>query len=203
MGARSFGFSACGYSAREVFSQKVDEDAYEYGHNYYNGHGYSARLNRCLKKFDKYTTTAQKAADKIIEKYWDDDEGRKNEIDYIDLGVVEYHVIKRKAKTTPTKNAPKFELKYCLYSNKEIGAKDDRFILSDKDKNVVIKKMFELADKYPNAYIEKEYVCVSGKTRVAEIETDISVKRSKPKTIPAGAVLKEVHKYVFFGWVAE
>lgn len=203
MGARNYSFSGTGYGAQEIFDGQMSDNAYEHGHNSYNGYGYGAYLCGCKKKFDKYVQTNDKKAREIIQDFYENDNGGKNEIYYIDLGVVEYHIIKRKIKNESPKKAPKFELRYCLNSGEYCGREDNKILESHKDKKVIAEKLLKAVDKYPNAYMSKEYVCVSGITRVSTVETEVSARKARPKTIPAGTILKEVHKYIFFGWVAE
>ena len=112
----------------------------------------------------------------------------------IDLGVVSYDVIS--VKLDKKSNKPKFELKYIIKDN-------DNVLYSNTNKQMAEINLCKLAIEHPNAILIKEYELVSGSSIIAIPQINIKSTKSKPKQVPNGKVLKEKHKYIFFGYAPE
>ena len=60
--------------------------------------------------------------------------------------------------------------------------------------------------KNPNIgyYVSKRMINISnGEDKVTEFKVEVSERKSKPKNVPKGCALREIHKYVFYGWASK
>lgn len=71
-------------------------------------------------------------------------------------------------------------------------------LATETDKTNMIERLEKLIDKNPNACLVKEYRLKSGNPIIAKMQQQIRVCKTKPKKIPAGVVLKELHPPVFW-----
>lgn len=199
MGATSFYQQAYGYNAYETFEQMKEKEAYEHGHDYYNGYGYSASLEIVESKgFKTYADKNIKSVKKFIEQKMEC--GCKNVISCIDLGVIQYEIREYKKKSLIVKGLePKYALEYSVHSG---NCERDLIIYSNANKKIAEDWMLANADKYPTSYTTKEYVLKKGSNNVSEVVITKKVVKKKPETLKPNQKLKELHKYVYFGMVS-
>ena len=201
MGSRFISRSAIGYNMSDGFGAISREDEERYGNDYYSGHFGSAYLGRTRSiNSGLISEKAEKEVRSILAAAQDDDNGYGNSITGLDVGIVEYEIITVKKKTIKkTENTkPKWEMYYRVYD-----IYTDKVLYESKDKKLATDKMLELAITHRGVELFKEPILVKGSS--AECGVTVSVKKSKkkPARIPQNAVLKEAHRYVFYGWVKE
>lgn len=186
-----------GYDA--LTSDAIDQ----YGRDHYNGtistcYGYSCSHIG----FDKYSKANEKKAEKYINKHMHD--MGKWDCEYIDLGVVRYDVVKA-TKKKANKEKPTFKKMFVVYwetfsaSGRRNKKSFDRLVDAE---NFAFDKKLELGDN-SDVFIKNEYVLVDGNNVVETIETTVTQKKSRPKSVGKNTVVKEIHKYLFYGWAAE
>lgn len=192
MGAQSFLESIKSHSAKEGFDILVEKAIQCNGSDSYNGTISTCDIGLCKKRFDKYSEKNIKEAYKYIE---DINYGNKWQADYIDLGVVEYKVIKAVKKTY--ENSPKYKLKYIVES--QMGFKVDSFT----NKTDAVNKALELAAKNIQNYrVVKDYDLIEGNNLLVRCSPEEKSYKTKPKKMPNGSRLVEIHEYLFFGWAS-
>lgn len=192
MGAQAFSESIKSHSAKEGFNILAERAIECHGSDSYNGTISTCEFGSCKKRFDKYSEKNIKEAYKYIE---DINYGEKWQADYIDLGVVEYKVIK--AVKESYENSPKYKLKYIVEDFR--GAKIDSFMT----KTEAINKASELVTKNMKSYrITKDYDLVEGNNLLVRCLPEEKSYKTKPKKIPKGSRLVEIHEYLFFGWAS-
>ena len=210
MGATNFATAIDAYDANEAFRTLVGDAESEHGWDPYNGTisttSFNGRANRVA---DLYQTADQrdkanaKARD-IIEK---DDWGKKWESRCLDLGVVEWHVIswKKMPRKQGTK-APKYVTKYSIKCD---GRPIERNVMYDtladaKKALNMLMRAGELPDQGFYLTIDKVSVLDrnGGLPQMTAYERVTKTYKSKPKSLPKGAVAKAVHHYVFYGWAS-
>ena len=198
MGATNFVEEAMGFSAEECFGMLCGEAIYENGNDSYNGTISTCSLGSKRLSFSKYSKANEKKAYDYINK---EENGQKWSADYIDLGVVEYEVITYKKKHTG--NTPEYKMKYTV----KIGYFDDITSVRSFDTK---KEADDYAIMYAvkngiNTRIRtvKEYVLINGEDTTTMIEVESKTYKSKPKLKPMpNRTIREVHKYLFYGWAA-
>lgn len=196
MGATFVQYVTEGYDINLSFEELKRKYVQEYGNNGYTGTIASCYLGYLFKKFDgKYVKKNSTEANKIVDKARNDELTLdKGSLVCIDLGVVSYDIIS--VKLDKKSNKPKFELKYII--------KDDNKVLySNTNKQMAEINLCKLAIEHPNAILIKEYELVSGSSIIAIPQINIKSTKSKPKQVPNGKILKEKHKYIFFGYAPE
>ena len=196
MGATFVCYTVEGYDIQTTFNELKEKYIREFGNNGYTGTIASCHLGYSAKKFiGKYNKKNSTEANKLIDKARDDEYPMdKGCLASIDLGVVSYDIIS--VKLEKTKNKPKYELKYLIKDN-------SKTLYSDKNKQKVEEVLTQLAIEHPNAILSQEYELISGSNVLATPNITIKSMKSKPKETPKNKVLKEKHKYVFFGYAPE
>lgn len=193
MGANAFIETIKAYDARSGFNNLVEHAINTHGADSYNGTISTCEFGSCKKKFANYSEKNRKEAYEYIESV---DNGSKWDADYIDLGVVEYTLVKPVKKSY--ENSPKYKLKYVVEDFR--GTKIDSFIT----KTEAIDKASELATKNMCDYrVTKDYDLVEGNNLLVRCSYETKSYKTKPKNIPKNSMLKEVHEYIFFGWASE
>lgn len=203
MGAQAFEETILAPTAKEGFDILYNEAIYQFGREAYNGTISTCSMaRRPFYTFkDSYKESNYKKAMKMIE---DDDYGEKWIAKYIDLGVVEYRLMKPK-KINTEKEKPKYKLSYVVKENDYMSSKNTTIHnkLSFDTKSEAVSKAMQLASNNNKTYcINREYVIEKGNPEVARIEIEEKSYKSKPKNIPKGCAIKEIHKYIFFGWAS-
>lgn len=200
MGAQNFSIVGYGTSAREVFEGLVQDAEYEYGHDSYNGTISTCSLGRMKKVADKYTKSVDGKAHKIIE---DEDYGVKWEARVLDLGVVRYELYSAKKVAHKAKKVAEYRQRFVILNLDSCGR--EKMVSHFATKKEADDEALRLIAQYPkNDYVvAKRSINVNrGDDVVTEFKTETKVRASKPKTIPKGSILREVHKYIFYGWAA-
>ena len=202
MGAIFFKDAIFAENPQKAYDILTEDAIDQYGRDSYNGTistciGYScSQLN-----FDKYSKSNENKAEKYINKRMDD--MGKRDCEYIDLGVVRYDVIKTTKKKNNNNKKPIFKKRFVVYG--------ESFMSNNKRKKSFDKlsdaEQFAFAQKMKNpdwdVVIKNEYVLIDGNNVVETIETTITQKKSRPKSVGKNTVVKEIHKYLFYGWGAE
>lgn len=205
MGAINFFKTAEGESAGEAFDSLVEYFTREAGEDEYNGTISTTQLCGSPHKIaEKYTKTALKKAVEYAKK---DSYGQKWESRSLDLGIVKYVVVSasRKKKAHPQK---KFRMGYIL-----ITMDGDGRWIPIRAKVYDSKSKADEAAIYMALHSDEYHIRVgrimypegnpSGVNVVTDVEKTTKVYKSRPKHIPKGAVLKEIHMWGFYGWAAE
>ena len=189
-----------GYNVKDVFNELVEEKRREYGEDYYNGKISNSCLGSKKMSFDKYNKTTEKKAYTFVEK--DIDNGEKNCAKYIDLGVVEYHLLTVKKKNIASEK-PVYKMKFVVdveeiyyLRNMATNVKNKPFDnKSDADKYAMEQTMKTLL---PHK-VTKEYVLEKGQSDLTETYIERKVYKSKPKLKDmSNKKLLELHKYLFY-----
>jgi hypothetical protein len=201
MGASAFIHTRVDYSAGEAFNKLVAEAEYEDGHDSYNGTISTCGMGRVTKFSDVCTPAVEKKAYKYIK---DHDNGSKWVASVLDLGVVGYEQILVK-KVSPThKNPAKYQQRFVVYRmedeyNREKYVKD--FGTKSEADTFAMKKTMENPD---TEYVvrKKPIIVNSGSDTVTLFKIEKKTLKTRPKSVKTGAILKEKHKYVFYGWAS-
>lgn len=203
MGACSFTESYCCDDAVKAFNILVEANREEYGSDSYNGTISTCGLiNRYPRlKFDKYNKTNEKKAHAFINKEFDEDKIGKRECTYVDLGVIHYEVITVKKKPVKSSSKPVFKKMFVVYYDYQ-GEKTKSFATkTEAEKFAMKQKMKEIGC---DVYIKNEYVLIKGNNTVEEFEYTKTIKKTKPSLKPMpNRIVKEIHKYIFYGFATE
>lgn len=226
MGATNFEHECDAYEAKEAFRALVVSARREYGEDCYNGTISTCNFGRVTAstygKNGKVTKTSLKKAYDLVERNnW----GHKWDCDAIDCGVKEWHVITLK-KVPHTKATVQFRTVFTItvdgipYGISSAGVLDIAQYAS-----IVATQPSELGDFQTQAEANKELkrliaygrlndaheveivkraIPTSGKASNVAIKytRDVRVLKSKPKSVPEGAIVKELHTYVLYGWAS-
>lgn len=203
MGATNFYHIIDAYSPREGFNALVDQAIYEHGADGYNGTISTCSLGCSVKKMTsssgKYTKSVLKKAMKYME---DEDYGRKWEATCLDLGIVAYDVITAKKTNAKPKEKAEYRQKYVvLHSDFEFGEVSVGYRDTKKEADDLA---MELAVKNnADYYVAKRPVKINrGDDIVTKIEFVGTRKKTVPKSVSSNAVVKPLHRYLFYGWAA-
>lgn len=192
MGAQSFAEIIKSCSAKEGFDMLVEKSIQSHGSDSYNGTISTCDFGLCKKRFNEYSDKNIKEAYKYIESIG---YGEKWQADYIDLGVVEYRVIKAIKKVY--ENSPKYKLKYIVEN--QMGIKAGSFIT----KTEAVNKALELTAKNMQSHrVIKDYDLIEGNNLLVRCSLEEKVYKTKPKKISQESKLVQVHEYLFFGWAS-
>lgn len=203
MGATNFLMFANAKNAKSGFRQLSEDAIYEYGNDAYNGTISTTSFVGVTKTVaDKYTKTAEKTAVKYIENH---DFGRKWECRAVDCGVVEYRIITVKKDTSfKSKGAPKYETRFVVVTDWNGRQALDQTFANQTEAvkawGEAVRRGKVPADAYVT--IVKKPVLVSGQAEVARVVPVVKTYKSRPKNIPAGAVVEEIHRYAYYGWAS-
>ena len=201
MGAREYYKSVKGYdNPTEAFNALVEEEVRRNGDDIYSGSlNHGCHLSRMVKKYErtpKQTEIKKRNAEisKLVNNYMEDSD--KGCIGCIDLGVEQYQVVS--VKKVKVKGAtPKFEKVYSVYSD------EGKRLAKGKNLSEMTAKLLTFASDNPGCELRTEYVCTSGNNTLYSTKRTTKAYKTKPKNVPKSAVLKEIHTYIFFGWVRE
>ena len=181
-----------GESARKVFNIICDEDEREYGCDSYNGSFSTCSLTRVHNLFDKYKKGNERKAFEFLEKRDID----KRDVEAVDLGVKGYLV--RKCKFVKSKNDLK--LRYFVKDTEGVERFGKSFSTMDKAKEYALEKALRTGNMYE---VSKRYIDDrSGSQDLGNAVIEEKEYRSRPKRIPKGATVTEIHMYAFYGWAA-
>ena len=200
MGANAFVKTVEDYSAQAAYEKLVAQAEYDDGHDSYNGTISTCSLGRVTKYSDVCTPAVEKKAYKYIQGL---DYGSKWVASVLDLGVVGYDLLAVKKESPKNGSPARYQQKYVVY--KRSGFDDEKYAEAfDKKPDAdtyATKKTLENPDvRY---CVKKQPVIVNkGTDLVSDFRLEKKRLKSRPKSVKKGAVLKEVHKYVFYGWAA-
>lgn len=193
MGAQSFSLRIRDDNINQAYNYLVDKAIENNGRDPYNGTISTCELGSCKKRFDNYSEKNIKEACRYIESI---DYGQKGVANYIDLGAVEYKIIKPVKRTYD--NTPKYKLMYIVENS--MGNKVESFLT----KTQAVNKALELATKNMESYrVTKDYDLIEGNNLLVRCSLEEKTYKTKPKSIPKNCVLKELHEYILFGWAVE
>ena len=150
-------------------------------------------IGRVVKVADKYG----KAAEAAFAKRYDDDPISKFSSWVYDLGVTGYEVWTAKPEKV-NKSAPKYKTAFNIYG--EMG----QYLGDAPTLPEAKKKAAELTLKTGNSYIsiKKEKKITSGTETVSAFKLVKKEYKSKPKSVKAGSVLREIHYYRVVGFAS-
>lgn len=197
MGACPFLVEWTGSDYRDGFRELVREAEYEYGTDPYNGSISTCSLHRGAptRISDRYNKTAEKKALKYLEEK---DDGVKWYAKVLDLGVVDYQIVSYKKR--PGKKAEaRWETFYVVYEDVKRLKSFKTLAEANRYLKTVVAKADGSADEYR---IEKQSLNIGGNTTAAAYEWSCRTTKTKPKRIPQGAVLRERHKFFYYGWAS-
>jgi len=226
MGATNFEHECDAYDAKEAFRTISDSARREYGEDCYNGTISTCSFGRVTAKTygktGKVTPTSMKKAHDFIERH---DWGHKWYCDAVDCGVKEWHVITLK-KVPHTKATVQFRTVFTImvdgipYGLSPAGVVDYAYYASltatqasergdfktQAEANKELKRLIahgKLNDAH-EVEIVKRAIPTSGKASNVAIRyvRDTRVLKNKPKSVPDGAIVKELHTYVLYGWAS-
>ena len=186
----------------KAYDALVEDAIRKYGNDSYNGTistwcGYA----KSSLSFNKYSKTNELKARRYIDKTQDNI--CKRDCLYIDLGVVRYETVKA-IKKKVVKEKPVYKKMFVVYWEKisdAYGNNKRAFDkLADAEKFAFKKKLESSA---LNIYIKYEYFLVKGKNMVETFDVKITPRKTRPQKVGQNTVVKEIHKYIFYGWAAE
>lgn len=226
MGATNFEHECDAYDAKAAFRILSVSARREYGEDCYNGTistcSFGHVTAKTYGKTGKVTKTSLKKAYDLVER---DDWGRKWYCDAIDCGVKEWHVITLK-KVPHTKATVQFRTVFTIMVDGiPYGISSAGVIDIANYSSIVATQPSELGDFKTQAEANKELkrliaygklndareveivkraIPTSGKASNVAIKytRDVRVLKSKPKSVPDGAIVKELHTYVLYGWAS-
>jgi len=192
MGATEVWYLDEGYSIGEVYRGLVEEAEYVSGVGSYNGTISTCSLGGCTLRFDKFTKTNLKKAEKFVEERG---LGQKGRVNFVDFGIVGWDIIEVKKEVK--KATPKYESKYIVRNSN--GENEASFNKKTDADRYAVQRALEGIGRY---YVEKGYVLVDGDSVVTE--TVRTVKRHKSITKPKlvekeNRLVKPVYKYLIYG----
>jgi hypothetical protein len=198
MGACGFCEHIEGYNAGECFDRLVSDAISEYGNDPYNGTISTCSMGRVKTISKKYSNAVNEKAMKMIQ---DEDYGRKWVASVLDLGVVGYDIISITKKAPTTKTKAKYVQKYAVIRDEERG---EKVIASFDSKTEADEKAIKLTMDNPlkTYFVAKRPVNINNGD---DTVTNIIVKRErreKPLKPNKNRIVKEVHKYIFYGLAA-
>lgn len=203
MGAVSF--MQCGYGEnyKDVFNDLVNEATYEYGNNDYNGTISTCFISSYKKMADVYSASVEKTARKLAAGNMDDVYKRNCVV--LDLGIVHYEIVKVKKIIPKITRKAEYKQKYAVmrWEDNEIFSKMIKHYDTKKeaDADAIRRSLKNPNDSY---FVVKRMINTNnGDDTVTQFKTEIIKRKTKPKTIPEGCIVKEIHKYLFYGVASE
>lgn len=201
MGATNFVCEIDAITASDGYNALCQDATFEYGNDAYNG-----TISTCSfygtthTTGERYTKTSRKKAMDLVVKA---DYGRKWEARAIDCGVVNYR-IDRLVKVPHTKADAIFQTVFSVMVTDERGREESKG--DYKTQAEANKAIDSVLACYPHALsieVVKRAKKVKGSSAVAtRYERQSRTTKTKPKTLPKGTTLTEVHHYVYYGWAA-
>lgn len=196
-----------GTNYKDVFNQLVQEAIYEYGNDSYNGTISTCRIGNysCEKFADVYSPSIEKKAYKIARDRIDD--MAKCDCEAFDLGVIRYEIIKVKKSLPKINKVAIYKQQYAVI--KIDGNGKESVVKSFETKKIAddyaVKLAFANVGKNMETYfVAKRPVNINnGNDKVTEFKLEIKKQKSKPKTVPKGCIVNEIHRYLFYGLAAE
>ena len=184
-----------GISADEAYDKIYEHDLRQYGDDAYNGSFTTCTLRKVLKLANKYTASNQEKAYKLFQKQ---ENVGKWEALGIDMGIHHYEIIKPRF----TKVSGKTFVRYCVHALDDNGKSSLNFKTFDTMDKAKEYALFQTAKLNRGHAIQKKYITEYGQTELATVTLDIKTTNRRPKTIPKGCTLREIHAYYFFGWAS-
>jgi len=188
MGACDCGAKMSGYSVNDAYEKLVKECQEEHGNNPYSGDFNTCDLVRLHRVASTYTKANEDKAFKMLYELLENGTINKWTAHGADLGVDHYEVIKPKF----VKTAGNYKLMYRVSD----GIHGKNFANLNDAKEYAMKKAVEKDGRWG---VHKMYVSDDGKDYMGYAEVEVKTYKAKPKSVPKGAVLKEVHQYAFVG----
>lgn len=152
-------------------------------------------ISRKIKVADRYTESAKKKAYKMME----------NEVlpmrscNVYDMGIDHYEVwsvVPEKVQ----KVKPKYKEMYVLCTgNTDIETADTLPEAKEKAAKIILERRNYHIGDYSSIFIKKKKVLIGGTESVAACKLNIKTYKSKPKSIKAGSILREIHQYAISG----
>lgn len=194
MGAMSFYDTATGTTPQEAFNALVTEAIEQYGSDPYNGTISTTDLSRRTPTViaKNYTASAEKKGYKYVEE---NHFGEKWTSHCLDLGVCEYQIVTAKKAPRGQKNPAKYETKY-------VWCRGGKQVMADTREKAEALAMDYALKNQTDIVIRKQRCLVSGDDTVVKIVTSVRKTKTKPKKVPKGAIVREIHMYGFYGWAA-
>lgn len=191
MGAVEYSESKVGRTAKEAFTELVDDAAQEYGYNSYNGTISNSRLGNCLGAFPN-TAKGMKDLNKFVDNQLEK-AVTKNFANYVVIENYRY-IVKtvKKVKNTNYTN-PRVLTKYAvMFGTRQLAVKDT----SKEAEDAMLKFAFTCNP----VTIEKVGVIEKGDNQLSSTVVEVKEYKKKPnlKDAPNRQVYRENY-YVFFG----
>lgn len=168
----------------------------------YSGDWNTVSMRRPKKIFDKYNA---KEANQWVRKNWEqiNEDIDKREGVSFDLGIVEYQLVKVEKEVNRPKTPAVYATRYDVIRYDSNTMKDHHQYFETQNDAYEQAKVLTL--KYPSDDIEvvKTKKLVSGEEQHTTFTCKTKVCKTKPKSIPAGAKLKEIHEYFCVGMAAD
>lgn len=196
MGAQSFINETVGYSVREAFDELVSTAQREWGTDSYNGTISTCTLGRVTKFASTCTPKVEKDAYNWLRAHYDSFD--KWTAKCLDCGIVQWEILTPVKAPIGTPSPAKYKTMYCVQED----TYSPRPIKSFEKKSEATAFAKTNAAKYNGLVITRQPVLISGESLIEAWETKKRVVKKKPAKIPAGATVKELHKYVFYGYAA-
>lgn len=194
MGAQSFYHTIEAYSPQQAFQMLYDDAVYERGNDPYSGTIATCGLGSCQKTFSTYKPENIEEANAIINRL---EYGQKWRADFIDLGVVETQEITVKKNVKPYTADYKFLYGvYFSHTDKLVSSRATFKTKGEADNHAIA-----LTLDGKDVQVRRRPVNQKGNDVVSTFEI-IQKKTNKRTTKKKNTVIKEKHKYIFFGWAA-
>lgn len=198
MGAHNFCYTVESSSLVDTFNNLVEDAIHDYGNDSYNGTISTCDLDsRASKSFPVYSKKTEKEGMAFVEK---ECYGEKCRCSYVDLGVSGYEVVTVKKETK--KADAELRLKYCV---QEYGPRGS--LLGYKDTKAAADDLaIEYCLKGKDVHVEKKYINVkkNSSTETTSFTKETKRYKKKPTLKPMkNRVVRELHKYLLYGWAAE
>jgi hypothetical protein len=195
MGACSFVNEWTGVDYRDGYKELVSEAEFEYGCDPYNGTISTCRLRtgRPVRISERYSKTAARKANAYMEEH----PGEKWYARVLDLGVEEYDIVSYKK--VPQNAEARWQTFYVVKADGQ-SLKSFKTVAEARR---YLEKVIAQADGSVDWYcIEKIPRNVGGTALATGYERTVRTTKTKPKRIPKGAVLRERHRFVYYGLAA-
>ncbi len=184
-------------SANAAWNHLYHQCLREYGEDPYNGSFSTCDFEGVEKTFEGKATKANLSkASKFIEKRSDD--CCKWSAYAVDCGVDKYNLVTLKLRKTSGRPVTKFVV---VCDDKYEGQMELVFDSLADAKAFAEKIAWDKPDGAVR--IQKKAVYPNGRADGFVVEKKVRSLKSKPKTIPKGARLSELHVYMFYAWAAE
>ena len=202
MGATEVMCCAYGENPREAFEKLVNKALHDYGYDSYNGTVSTCSLiGQAQMTFDKVSPANEKKAYKFANKQLADI--GKRDCYFIDLGVDHYEVVTVKKEVNKKGEPPVFKKRFVVRMEGDGCPCTKAFEKKAEAEKFATQQI--LIKKYIFVEIVVDYVKVKGSNLVESFTTNITTKKTMNKALKAqpNRTVREIHKYLFYGWAAE